>query len=69
MAKNEFERLFNQQFGKCPMSNNQALNLQTKIQSLEMDLGRMKRDLNAYRDWHANYKAARYAYNWTTIGG
>ena len=69
MAKNEFERWFDNQFGKCPMSNNKALNLQTKIQSAEMELNSMKRNIRSYRDWHANYKAARYAYNLTTIGG
>jgi hypothetical protein len=69
MAKNEFDRWFNKQFGKCPISHYKALNINRKIKSAGYDLARMKYQLLAYEKWNDNYKAARYAYNWTTIGG
>ena len=69
MAKSEFDAWFVDQFGKCPISNKKALKLESALMGMEMEVARMRRELREYRDWHKDETAARYAYNWTKIGG
>jgi len=61
--KSAFDKWFTAQFGKCPMSNTKAINLESRLKGMEMECGQIRRDLRFLQDWHANQRASLYAWN------
>lgn len=68
MAKSEFEKWFETQFGKRPFSQSQEQGLKKDLSDTMWKLGKIEQDLRKSERWHADYRAARYAYNMATGG-